>query len=178
MQFIRKLLLKLAGKEIHSGEVNTAVAKASDRLIRFSGYSSTEVLTHLNSSLHGLPGEEARQRFVEYGNNEVVHETAPAWYHHLIQAFINPFVGILILLAIASLITEFIFTLPGERDLTAVIIISILVLISVLVACIFIPFPPMLPLHLLIQNLLYDISRYPCPGTTLTKNTWREQFGL
>src|SRR5690625_7431950 len=34
---------------------------------------------------------------------------------------------------------------------------------SVLIASIFLPFLPMLPLHLLIQNLLYDISQIAIP---------------
>lgn len=34
---------------------------------------------------------------------------------------------------------------------------------SVLVASAFLPFLPMLPLHLLIQNLLYDVSRVAIP---------------
>lgn len=34
---------------------------------------------------------------------------------------------------------------------------------SVLVASAFLPFLPMLPLHLLIQNLLYDVSQVAIP---------------
>ena len=36
-------------------------------------------------------------------------------------------------------------------------------LFSVLVASAFLPFLPMLPLHLLIQNLLYDVSQVAIP---------------
>jgi P-type Mg2+ transporter len=43
----------------------------------------------------------------------------------------NPFVGILVLLAVASYLTEYVFAPPQERDLTTVIIISVLVFISV-----------------------------------------------
>jgi P-type Mg2+ transporter len=40
---------------------------------------------------------------------------------------------------------------------------------SVLVASIFLPFPPMLPLHLLIQNVLYDISQLSIPWDHVDK---------
>ncbi|NMA96281.1 MAG: magnesium-translocating P-type ATPase, partial [Clostridiales bacterium] len=40
---------------------------------------------------------------------------------------------------------------------------------SVLVASAFIPFLPMLPIHLLIQNLLYDISQIAIPWDTMDK---------
>jgi len=35
---------------------------------------------------------------------------------------------------------------------------------SVLVAAVFIPFLPMLPIHLLVQNLLHDIFQIAIPG--------------
>lgn len=41
---------------------------------------------------------------------------------------------------------------------------------SVLVASAFLPFLPMLPLHLLIQNLLYDVSRWRFRLITSTKS--------
>ena len=40
---------------------------------------------------------------------------------------------------------------------------------SVLIASIFLPFLPMLPLHLLIQNLLYDISQLSIPLDSMSK---------
>ncbi len=41
---------------------------------------------------------------------------------------------------------------------------------SVLVASAFLPFLPMLPLHLLIQNLLYDVSRWRSRSIMSTMN--------
>jgi hypothetical protein len=41
---------------------------------------------------------------------------------------------------------------------------------SVLVASAFMPFLPMLPMHLLVQNLLYDISQMAFPSTTWTRS--------
>ncbi len=132
MGTIRKLILKLSGKEIHTAEVREAVSKASSLLIKASLAGAEEVLCSTNSSKQGLTEVEALERLESYGKNDTAHEKAPSWSSQLVQAFINPFVGILILLAAASFVTEYIFAPPGEEDLTAVIIIGILVLISVL----------------------------------------------
>jgi Mg2+-importing ATPase len=40
----------------------------------------------------------------------------------------------------------------------------------VLLASAFLPFLPMLPMHLLVQNLLYDVSQTAFPSTTWMKN--------
>ncbi len=132
MGLIQKVISKLSGQEIHTDEVREAVSKASAFLIEASRAGVEEVLTRVNSSEQGLTEAEALSRLEVYGNNETAHEKAPSWFSQLIQASINPFVGILILLAVAAFITEYIFAPPGEQDLTAVIIIVILVLISVL----------------------------------------------
>ncbi len=129
---LRKLFQKLSGQEIHTDEVRVAVSRASGLLIEASSGEAEAVLDSIKSSEHGLTEDEVNRRFEIYGKNETAHEKAPSWFRQLIQAFINPFVGILILLAVASFITEYIFAPPGERDLTVVLIIGILVLISVL----------------------------------------------
>ena len=41
---------------------------------------------------------------------------------------------------------------------------------SVLVASIFLPFLPMLPIHILIQNLIYDISQISIPWDTMDED--------
>ncbi|MGC7960630.1 cation transporting ATPase C-terminal domain-containing protein, partial [Salmonella enterica] len=40
---------------------------------------------------------------------------------------------------------------------------------SVLIASAFLPFLPMLPLHLLVQNLLYDVSQISIPFDNVDK---------
>ena len=46
---------------------------------------------------------------------------------------------------------------------------------SVLVASAFLPFLPMLPLHLLIQNLLYDVSQVAIPLITSTTSKFKSR---
>jgi Mg2+-importing ATPase len=45
--------------------------------------------------------------------------------------------------------------------------------VSVLVASAFLPFLPMLPMHLLVQNLLYDISQIAIPFDNVDKEFWQ-----
>ncbi|MDE3214729.1 MAG: magnesium-translocating P-type ATPase, partial [Bacteroidota bacterium] len=86
----------------------------------------------LDSSDTGLTKAEARSRSLSYGLNEVTHERAPGWYIQLLQAFINPFIGVLIVLAVISLITDVLIHAPADRDYSTVLIISIMVMLSVL----------------------------------------------
>ncbi len=127
-----RLLASLAGREVHSQEVRDALAKASQQLINSSMASPAELLQSLSSGEQGISYQQAEQLLEHFGKNEIAYEKAPPWYRQLIQAFFNPFVGILMLLAAASFLTEYIFAPAGEEDLTAMVIISALVLISVL----------------------------------------------
>jgi len=130
MRTLQDLISRLSGKENHSDEVRVAVSKAAELLIEASLSSPEAVMVKNDSSEKGLTESEAQSRLERFGKNETAHEKAPSWIRQLVQAFFNPFVGILILLAVASFVTEYIFAPPGEKDLTAVVIISILVLIS------------------------------------------------
>ena len=81
-----------------------------------------DVLLSLNSSPDGLHRLQAAVRRDKYGLNEVAHERAPRWYVQLIHSFHNPFIYLLITLAIVSFLTE---------DIKAAVIIAIMVSISV-----------------------------------------------
>ena len=81
-----------------------------------------DVLLSLNSSPDGLHKLEAAVRRGKYGLNEVAHERAARWYVQLIHSFHNPFIYLLITLAIVSFLTE---------DIKAAVIIAIMVSISV-----------------------------------------------
>jgi Mg2+-importing ATPase len=86
----------------------------------------------LNTEINGLSANEVDERLEAFGQNEVVNEKAPAWYIQLLQAFVDPFIAVLFILAVVSLITDVIIQRPGERDYTTVAVISTMVLISVM----------------------------------------------
>lgn len=62
-----------------------------------------EVLTSLGTHADGLTPEEAQRRIEHYGPNEIVHEKPPGWPLQLLHAFNNPFILLLVLLALISI---------------------------------------------------------------------------
>jgi len=102
------------------------------KLKTIAACSSTKSLALLETDINGLAEEEVADRFHVFGLNEVINEKAPAWYIQFLQAFIDPFIGVLFILAVVSLITDVIIQKPGERDYTTVAVISTMVLVSVM----------------------------------------------
>jgi Mg2+-importing ATPase len=92
--------------------------------------SKSDLYTQLDSSETGLSTEKAEDKRETFGLNDVTHDKAPAWYVQLFMAFVDPFIGVLILIAIVSFITDVIMAGPGERDYKTVIVVSILIVLS------------------------------------------------
>src|ERR1700744_4069980 len=84
----------------------------------------------LNTQETGLSDAQVHEKQQQFGPNEVAHEKAPAWYIQLLQAFINPFIGILIVIAIVSLITDVFLAAPEDRDYKTLIVVCIMVMLS------------------------------------------------
>ncbi|MGB9874377.1 MAG: cation-transporting P-type ATPase, partial [Hydrogenobacter sp.] len=101
-----------------------------DRLVEFAKKDIKELFYSLDSSEEGLSTYEAKRRLEIFGSNEIVHEKPAPWYIELLKAFINPFIGILVFLAIVSYITDVLFAPPDERDWSTIIIISVMVIVS------------------------------------------------
>ncbi|HYK77172.1 MAG TPA: magnesium-translocating P-type ATPase [Daejeonella sp.] len=80
--------------------------------------------------LIGLTAHEVHEKQKEFGLNEIIHEKAPAWYIQFLQAFINPFIGVLISIAVISLITDVFTAAPEDRDYKTVIVVAIMVFLS------------------------------------------------
>ncbi|EPO1787087.1 magnesium-translocating P-type ATPase [Cronobacter turicensis] len=91
-----------------------------------------QTLARLESSEKGLPENEARARLAVYGPNTVAHDNAPPALVQLLQAFNNPFIYVLMALAVISFFTDYGYPLRAgqETDLTGVIIIVTMVLFS------------------------------------------------
>ncbi len=129
---LKRFALDLAGKDDHLTEVTAALSQTSGRLIDAALARPDQLLEALSTGSEGLTEAEAEARFAQHGRNEVAHERAPTWYRQLLMACFNPFVGILLILAAASFVTEYVLAPVDARDLSAVIIISVLMLASVL----------------------------------------------
>jgi Mg2+-importing ATPase len=110
-----------------STEFNTASAL---KIKEVAAQNKAVFLSTLQSHELGLSLAEVKERLNTYGLNEVAHEKAPKWYVQFFEAFLNPFIGVLIVLAIISLITDVIIQARADRDYTTVIVISIMVILS------------------------------------------------
>ena len=122
-----KLKAALGKTNGQSTEFNTASAL---KIKEVAAQDKATFLSILKSHELGLSPAEVKDRFNTYGLNEVAHEKAPKWYVQFFEAFLNPFIGVLIVLAIISLITDVIIQAPADRDYTTVLVISIMVMLS------------------------------------------------
>jgi P-type Mg2+ transporter len=87
--------------------------------------ANDELLAALETTPAGLDEEQIEARLHRDGPNEVSHEKPPHWSRQLLRAFKNPFIIVLLVLAVVQ-----IFATPD--DLSGPIIIAVMVTISVL----------------------------------------------
>ena len=105
--------------------------RAATLLRNASGQDKAGLFKLLDSGEGGLDAETVESKLEKLGANEVAHDKAPAWYVQLLQAFVDPFIGVLILIAVVSLITDVILAPnPAERDYKTVIVVTILIILS------------------------------------------------
>lgn len=109
--------VKAAGKGA-AAVVHTAVAQEAFR-------ANSELLAALETTPAGLDEEQIEARLHRDGINEVSHEKPPHWSRQLLRAFKNPFIIVLLVLAVVQ-----IFATPD--DLSGPVIIAVMVTISVL----------------------------------------------
>ena len=97
--------------------------------------TSTEAtLASLDAGSQGLTAEQVADRQAQFGPNEIAVKKAPPALIQWLQAFNNPFIYVLLALAIVSFVTDYwIPVRAGEKpDLTSVIIMSCMILFSTL----------------------------------------------
>jgi Mg2+-importing ATPase len=100
------------------------------KLKNASRSDSNLFFSQFDSNAEGLSPEQVEEKLNIYGLNEVHHEKAPSWSKQLIQAFINPFIGVLLIIAIISFIVDVWMANPGEAEYKTVIVVGIMVMVS------------------------------------------------
>lgn len=105
---------------------------AVERLKKASAQTKDEVLNTYFTSLSGLDDDAVKSKRKQFGTNQIQREKAPSWLKQLLTAFINPFIGILLVIAIVSFIIDIWLATPDERDYKTIIVVSVMVLISVI----------------------------------------------
>jgi len=103
---------------------------AATKLRNASRTEKSYFFAMLDTAETGLSAAQVHQKHQKYGPNEVDHEKAPAWYIQFLQAFINPFIGVLCVIALISLVTDVLLAAPADRDYKTVIVVAIMVLLS------------------------------------------------
>ncbi|SFV36079.1 magnesium-translocating P-type ATPase [Thermoflavifilum thermophilum] len=126
--FHRKVAV--TGNKNHNGNQVNPEFPGAHRLQQIAALSGEEVYSALQSDETGLWQEEAEERLEQYGLNEITHDRAPAWYMQLMEAFMNPFVGVLAIIAIISFFTDVWFSPPGQRDYSTLAVILVMILVS------------------------------------------------
>jgi Mg2+-importing ATPase len=94
-------------------------------LLEAAGLPLPELLARYDTTAAGLPPAKAADRLALFGPNEVGHERPPAWYVQLLAGFKNPFIVVLLVLALVSFCTG---------DTKAVLVITSMVTLSVLIS--------------------------------------------
>jgi Mg2+-importing ATPase len=93
--------------------------------------TENNLLGLLGTSAHGLDDEQVEERRERYGRNEVRHEKETSWLRQLVDAFINPFIGILVFIAVVSAIIDVWIPKVDDRDYSTVIMVVVMVTVSV-----------------------------------------------
>lgn len=97
---------------------------------RIAREDKSKVLTELGASVNGLTASEARKRLERDGFNEVSNKEHHPKLHFLADAFLTPFTGVLVILATLSFFTDYVFVPTNQKDLSTVIIMLVMILIS------------------------------------------------
>lgn len=88
------------------------------------------VLAKYSASLNGLHPDQVAASEKKYGQNVITHEKKESFFKKAFKAYITPFTIVLILLAIISFVTDYVIVPASDRDLTAVLIITSMVVLS------------------------------------------------
>jgi Mg2+-importing ATPase len=90
------------------------------------------IYTLLESQPNGLDAETIEHKLSVFGKNEVCHEQSVSWVRQLLNAFVNPFIAILLFIAAASAIIDVWLPKSSEEDYSTVIVVGIMIFISVI----------------------------------------------
>lgn len=126
--------------------MNTAVeqsavtpTKNADRSLSLraaaEAHNDVEVtLANVRGHLDGLTSEDAAERLAADGPNEVAHDKAPPAILQFLEAFKNPFIAVLMVLAAISSVTDIYLPMRDgqQADYTGVLIIVTMVALSAL----------------------------------------------
>ena len=107
-----------------------ARSEARERMRTLAACSVDEAYAELGTDRSGLTSQQVEDARERYGSNAVHHVKQASVPKRLAKSFTDPFTGILIVLAVISLVTDVILASPGDKNPATAIIILTMVLIS------------------------------------------------
>ena len=113
--------------EVNDLSKNRAVHQ---RVLDFACMDCDTLFERFHISSEGYSEEEAEKSRIRYGGNELSSRASDTIFYRLGRAFISPFSIILFVLALISFVTDVLLASNFSRDMTTVIIILCMLLIS------------------------------------------------
>ena len=101
-----------------------------ERLCWASAHAEAEIFERFATRQNGLDAHGVELAREKYGCNIVSQGKKNAAVKRFLSAFMNPFTGILLALAVISAFTDIVFAAPGEQNYATVIIIATMVFLS------------------------------------------------
>lgn len=107
-------------------------SKVETYLIEYSKYSNKEILEAYTTNLDGLNEVEVVERLDKYGKNIIDIQTNNKLSKRILEAIVNPFNIVLIIVALVDLVTDVLIS--ENPNYTTVILILVTVLISIIIS--------------------------------------------
>lgn len=104
--------------------------RISSKIHENSEFSNEELLKNFNSSLDGLSQSQIKKNQSLYGNNSINAEKERPIILQFFKSFINPFVFVLVIIAIISYLTGVVFVPPGQQSWSQINIIVSLIIVG------------------------------------------------
>ncbi|MGX4685896.1 magnesium-translocating P-type ATPase [Vagococcus sp. JNUCC 83] len=96
----------------------------------FAQASIEKLFSTFKTSLSGINYNEAEVLRDEFGENVISHKKKTPFFVEVLKAYFTPFTTVLLALAIISFITDYVIVPVDEKDLTGVLIIVAMVVLS------------------------------------------------
>lgn len=104
--------------------------RISSKIHENSEFSNEELLKRFNSSLNGLSESQVKKNIATYGDNNTNPNREKPLIIQFCKAFINPFVFVLVIIAIISYFTNVVFVPPGTQSWSQINIILVLIVVG------------------------------------------------
>ncbi len=102
----------------------------NSRMKKYAYCDAQEIYQDIPTTTDGLPLEQVEAMRELYGENQLAGRKSDTLWYRFRRAFVNPFTIILIVLAIVSFITDVLLPADFSENMTTVVIICVMILIS------------------------------------------------